>query len=177
MAEALKLTLRQRRERVRCSKGRKRAFLATLAETCDIAKACAAATLDWIGITQLRAMDPQFAADWEAVIAATYARLEMEALKEAGAAGDRKIDLALARELLKQRGAAAARKGGPAKPPPPTIRDREQSMADFMRPFRDPGVPGQAKDDHGPDGKLAALVADAEGGRRSGYQAAASIAG
>lgn len=129
MAEALKLTLAQRRERVRWSRRRKQAFLATLAETCDIEAACAAAILDWIGMSQIRAMDPQFAADWDAVIAAHYARLETMLLKQAGAAGG-KIDPALARELLKQRGTAAAARKGPARKPipPPAIEASVESL-------------------------------------------------
>lgn len=132
MAESVKLTARQRRERVRWCRARKRAFLATLAETCDIDEACAAATLDWIGITQLSAMDPQFAADWDAVIAAGYARLEAMLLKRAGAAGAEDADLALARELLKQRGAATARKGAAPATKPPPKRSRDEIVASLM---------------------------------------------
>lgn len=129
MAEALKLTLAQRRERVRWAKRRKQRFLAALADTCDMDEACGAADLDWIGICQLQAMDPQFAADWDAVIAAHYARLETMMLKEAGVGGG-EVNPALARELLKQRGAAAAARKGPARKPipPPAIEASVESL-------------------------------------------------
>ena len=179
MAEALKLTLAQRRSRVRWPRRRKRDFLATLAETCDIAAACVAAGLDWIGICQLRAMDMQFAADWDAVTDALYARLEAAALREAGAAGDREVNAALARELLKQRGAASARKPGtmPKPPPPAPMPDRERRVADFMRQFRPADAPEQAREDHGPDGKLAALAARPEGGRADRAETGSGHAG
>lgn len=179
MAEALKLTLAQRRARVRWSRGRKRAFLSVLADTCDIDAACAAATLDWIGICQLRAMDAQFAADWDAVTAAGYARLEAMLLKRAGAAGAEDADVALARELLKQRVAVSARKPGttPKPPPPAPMPNREQRIADFMRQFRPAEAPEQARDDHGPDGKLAAVAARPGDDRGGGAEAQPGLAG
>jgi len=177
MAEPMKLTMKQRRGRVRWSKGRKQAFLATLAESCDLGAACSAAGLDWIGICQLRAMDPQFAADWDAVIDALYARLEAAALREAGAAGDRAVNSMLARELLKQRGAGSARRSGATRPPPPVpLPEREKRMADFMRQFRPADEQRQAKDDHGPDRKLAALAERPEGDRSLGGQPPLAIA-
>lgn len=169
MAEALRLTVKQRRERVRWSRGRKQRFLAALAETCDIEMACAAATLDWLGICQLQAMDPQFAADWDAVIASHYARIEAGLLREAGAAKG-KIVPALARELLKQRGAlTAARKAsaaGTTRPPPK--RSRDEIVASLMSKI-DRFVPdGKRPNGHGGG---AGVAADAGGQGSDGNQA------
>lgn len=130
-------TTRPKRIDLRCTKGRKQRFLDRLAATYDMDAACAAAELDWPTICKLRARDPVFAADWAAVIAAGYDRLEAMLLRRAGAGaaqGDEPADPALARELLRQRGAgrAGGGKAGVDKARPTAPRDREQVIGSIM---------------------------------------------
>lgn len=176
MTDKLIITPRQRRERIRYSKRRKQRFLITLADTCDIDEACAAADLDWIGICQLQAMDPQFKADWDAVIAAHYARLETIVLKEAGVGCGGAINVTLARDLLKQRGSAAGVRKAETVPKPPPRIDRDRMVADFMRHFPDPGPPAQTKDDHVSE-RMEGNASPAFGGRPGGLRPAHAATG
>lgn len=128
---------KRRRVDLRWVKGRKQRFLDALAATYDMDAACAAAGLDWPTMCRLRSIDPEFAARWEAVIAAGYDRIEAMLLRQAGAgasAGPDKADLALARDLLRHRAAvrkeAAAR--GKGRPAPSRRPDREAMIASIL---------------------------------------------
>ncbi len=162
-----------RRLRLCWTKRRKRRFLTRLAETYDMDAACAAAGLDWATICRLRAADPAFAAEWAAVIAAGYDRLEVLLLRRAGAAraadsraGEDGIDAALARELLKQR---AGRKGdAPAMPARPAAdpRPRHERIEALMRKLTQPVTPASwprhRKDRSNEAAHVARMARDAE---------------
>jgi hypothetical protein len=155
---------RRRRIDLRHTKRRKERFLTTLAETYDVGAACAAAGLDWAIMCRLRADDPDFAARWEAVIAAGYDRLEAMLLCRAGA-GREEGDVTLARELLRQRAGrkseAGARRAAP-KPP-----NREKMIADVMEkltaPPRCAAEPGNAGYGHGGMAEVAEQAGGAAG--------------
>lgn len=128
---------RPRRIDLRWTKGRKQRFLDALSATYDMEAACAAAGLDWPTICKLRARDPLFAADWAAVMAVGYDRLEAMLLRRAGAGTappDEGADLTLARELLRQRGTgrASGTKASAEKARPVAPKDREQIIGSIM---------------------------------------------
>lgn len=166
---------RQRRlEKMRYPAERKRRFLEHLWETFDVDSACVAARVTWRDMCALRDEDPEFAAEWERVIAAGYERIEIMLLQLGGAAGavdGREPDLAIARELVKQRGPRRRRRGGGGIEGPPKP-DREREIASIMRKLR-AGRPNrqQRDEEHDVGAALGGMagVADLAGQRgRSG---------
>ncbi len=92
---------------------RRRQFIDALAGSYDPEVACATSGLDWPAVCRLRRLYPEFAAEFDEVIAAGYDRLEMQLLRQAGAGaagtGD-KAGRELAAALLKQRRALRSEK-------------------------------------------------------------------
>jgi hypothetical protein len=58
-------------------------FLVTLAETCNVKMACAAAGKSDVGAYKLRQRDPSFRAAWRRALGEGYARLEIQLLERA----------------------------------------------------------------------------------------------
>lgn len=155
----------RRRIDLRWTKRRKQRFLERLAETYDMDAACAAAGLDWPTMCRLRGDDAEFAARWEAVIASGYDRIEAMLLRRAGAGlGDGaradEADVALARELLRQRG--GRKTGDPAAPRRTVARpspNREQAIASIMGKLTAfPGRAPRPKDDEDEGAPLAGMA-------------------
>jgi hypothetical protein len=162
----------RRRQKMRCPEERKRLFLDHLAETYDVDGACAAAGLPWIDMCQLRDEDPDFAAEWERVIAAGYERIEIMLLQIGGAAGpadEAKPDLAIARELVKQRASRRRRPGTAAGAPKP---NKEREIMAILRRLGGIRADRAEKDDgHATDTAMAGLAEGAgrpARGRRRG---------
>ena len=149
-----------RRLRMRNPEERKRLFLDHLAETYDVDGACAAAGLPWIDMCQLRDEDPDFAAEWERVIAAGYERIEIMLLQLGGAAGaadGTEPDLAIARELVKQR---RWRRPGTAAGAPKPNKERE-IMAILRRLGGIRAARARKDDGHATDAAMAGLAGSA----------------
>jgi hypothetical protein len=119
----------------RYTETRRRKFLRVLAETYDMEAALTAGRLTWPEVCELRARHPEFAAQFEQVIAAGYDRLEALLLRESGLGRGGQIDLALAQALLKQRRAAkveaAAGRAGRGIPEP----TRSQKVNHIIKQF------------------------------------------
>lgn len=164
---------RIRRGRMRRPARAKQRFCEHLAATYDADGACAAAGLCWIDMCTLRDEDPVFAAAWERIRAAGYERIEIMLLQLGGAAGPAtgmKPDLAVARELAKQRGARRRQPAGGAGTPKP---NKEREIAAIMRRLgairAARGVNEWKDDGHETDAALARMadaahVADRGGG-------------
>lgn len=123
-------------------------FIRGLAETYDVDRALAEAQVAWTDICRLRSMYPRFAAEIEEVIAAGYDRLEIGVLRQAGAAMNATpsaADLALARELLKQRRAIKAPAASAAATRKAAGADKEaqvQAIMARLAPLRPPPTRG-----------------------------------
>lgn len=65
------------------TKTRRTAFLAELAQSCNIGRALAAAGMSGSTAYQLRRRDPEFAAQWQAALEIGYERLETALLRRA----------------------------------------------------------------------------------------------
>jgi hypothetical protein len=87
----------------RYTETRRRTFLRVLAETYDPELACEAGNLSWPQVCELRVRHPDFAAQFDEVIAAGYDRLEAMLLRQAGVGKGAAIDPVLAQALIKQR--------------------------------------------------------------------------
>jgi len=96
----------KKRVDLRYTQTRRRKFITELATSYDPEAACEEAGLDWPTVCRLRVLHPEFAAEWDEVIAAGYDRLELLLLRQAGAgreAASGKSEHELAAALLKQR--------------------------------------------------------------------------
>ena len=167
----------RRRLRKRDPGAAKRDFLDHLAQTYDVDGACAAAGLLWIDMCELRDEDPDFAAKWDRIRAAGYERIEIMLLRLGGAAGaadEKEPDLAIARELVKQRASRLRRRGAGAGAPKP---NKEREIGAILRRLGAIRASRNKKDDGDATDAAMAGLAERPGmaaeGRRSGQADAA----
>lgn len=120
---------------LRWTTGKRKQFIAKLAATYDVEAACAAAGLEWPDVCVLRVRHPEFAAAFEAVIAAGYDRLEAMLLRTAGAAlaaGDGGGDVTLAANLLRQRRAIKTERANAVRPSAADAARKQELVSSIM---------------------------------------------
>lgn len=127
------------------TKTRRAAFLAELAQSCNVARAHAAAGMGRGSAYLLRRRDPEFAAQWQQALEAGYERLEMALLRRAReAVGDLVLDedaepvgrmtVTQAIDFMGKHRASVARGGArKRRPPPREVATQEETDAALLK--------------------------------------------